>query len=78
MADILAISGWLVFDERSLKRVTATREPKLDANERAMFMTIEVPLALFRKPQLSATVRLEPEFPLVGHSMIDVTPDAVR
>lgn len=70
----ITIKGWLVINPEQIDRVTQ-REPQLKPHERAMFLELEVPLAVFARPTLSAKLKLEPGTPLLGAALIDVTPE---
>jgi hypothetical protein len=66
---------WLTFDYFGSVRVTK-QEPDLGRNERAMFMTVKLPKALFTIPSLRANVTVDDQ----GAPSLDVTAiaDAVK
>lgn len=53
----IVVPFWLTFDARGNVKLTRT-EPDLSRNERAMQMTVAVPLALFKTPTISATMTI--------------------
>lgn len=48
---------WLIVNERGTARIVGQR-PKMNADEVAIFLEIELPNALFSKPQLTATLKI--------------------
>ena len=74
-ADALTYSVWLVFDWFGKVRVTKT-EPDLNRNERAMYMKVTLPKALFTIPTLRASMTVDN----AGAPVIDVkaVADAVK
>ena len=66
---------WLVFDYFGPVKVTKT-EPDLSRNERAMFMKVSLPKALFEIPSLRASLKVDD----TGSPQLDVTAiaDAVK
>jgi hypothetical protein len=55
--DTLNMSFWLAFDRHGYLRLSRG-EPSLAANERAIAMSAQVPLSLFRTPNLSGTLTI--------------------
>lgn len=61
---------WLIFDIRGNVRLTRG-EPDLSRAERAMQMTVTVPLALFKTPTISANLTIDA--PEMAVPQIDLT-----
>jgi hypothetical protein len=61
---------WLIFDVRGNVRLTRG-EPDLARSERAMQMTVTVPLALFKTPTISASLTIDA--PEMAVPQIDLT-----
>jgi hypothetical protein len=56
--DMLTMSAWLIFDvEGSLSLTRGS--PSIGRGQRAMQLTLTVPIALFATPSLSASITLE-------------------
>ena len=68
--DHLEVSLWLAFDSSGGVAMTR-RQPLLSRDERAMALTVKVPLALFNTPQLRATISIDA--PAVAAIQIDAT-----
>lgn len=74
-SDHLECGLWLVFDRNGAVRMTRT-EPRLDRNERAMFIQAKLPLALWSTPSLRATIDVQADgAPTIS---IDLLADALR
>lgn len=54
------IQKWFVMNSRGVTKL-ATKRPRLNANEVAFFLSIEVPDALFERPLLTATIKIPQE-----------------
>lgn len=52
-SDRIEYSGWLVLDSTGGMRLTRS-EPKVGANERKVALRVEVPLSVFKTPELRA------------------------
>lgn len=78
MDGTMILKGWLVITPKGFDRVTAGEPRQLKVHERAMFLEVEVPASVFTRPTLAARLRLEPTAPLLGSSIIDVTPESER
>lgn len=61
---------WLVFRENGDVRM-ARGQPGLSIGERAVSLTVSLPLAIFKTPQLSAKLTIEAPDPSM-HPQIDV------
>lgn len=66
---------WLTFDYFGPVRVTK-QEPDLNRNERAMFVKVALPKALFNIPTLKATINVAEGQPL--QLDIDIAADALK
>lgn len=60
---MLNISGWVIFSRRRLLRVTM-KPPALEAQEKAIRITLVVPATLFQEPVLAAQITLDGDLPL--------------
>lgn len=68
--DFLVAGLWLVIHRDGSVRSTRA-EPDLDRNERAISLTLKVPKALWKTPQLRATLTIEAPDPTA--QAIDIT-----
>ncbi len=57
--DKMIFPFWLVFTSGGDVRMTRKHPGNLSANERAVSMTAELPLSLWRVPSLSATIKID-------------------
>lgn len=58
LANELVYSLWLVFDADGTVRSTRSK-PSLGRNERGMQLSVTLPKALFKTPELAATIKIE-------------------
>ena len=61
----MKVKKWLTISNKGVCRLTKAK-PKLDQNEVAIFLEIELPDALFNKPRLEAKITVPDEAAVSG------------
>ena len=56
----MIIKRWLTIAANSSTRLTAKR-PSMEVDEVAIYLTIDIPNVLFARPQIEASIRIDPE-----------------
>lgn len=76
-AEEIVFGFWLVFDRSGQIRLART-EPSLDRDERSMYCEVTLPRALWRTPQLRATISIADPGPESRKIDIAAAGDALR
>lgn len=75
--DHIEYGFWLIFDSRGGLRMTRT-EPSISRNERSMYVTATLPIALFQTPSLTAKLNVSnPDLPIPTINL-QATAEAMR
>ena len=56
----MKINGWLTINYRGTMKVTKNK-PSLEWNEISMFLNVELPDSLFKRPHLQANIKIDGE-----------------
>lgn len=75
--ETLIVPLWLIFDSGGGVRMTRL-QPGLAADERAMQLEVKLPIALFRTPQLKASIEIEHQEPTVPPIDLTAATDALK
>jgi len=56
----MKVNAWLTINNRGSTRLTKSK-PNLDWNEVTMYLNVELPDSLFKRPQIQANIKIDGE-----------------